>query len=502
MVNSDRRADCTAACRPTGAAALTTSYTKAAPGCCRKARRDCNVHDAHLAFPRVIWLSRGGKLASFCRVLLVAIAWSVAAVSWAQSDAQIVAQGESLVRAGRYAEAYKLLEPHEDRLAGDLKFDYLLGRSALESGQPSKASFIYERILAVEPNFVGVRLEMGRAYLALGDFARAKLEFETVLRFDNLPPDLRQQAQIYGNAADQYLAGKRTVGFAYLEFGYGYDTNPQSATRISEVTLAGGGTLLLPQSALARGDQYSAFTAGGELIHALTDRVSIFAGGEARARLFRDLDIAEFGTVDLRAGLGYSEGAHNVRFALTGGRFWLDDTKARDSAGGTLDYRYLAGKLDQITLGLSASRNKFIPDALVVNSYDLAQASAGWLHAAADGKGAAGLTLLAGSEMATEGRVDGDKPFVGLRIILQRTFANNIGAFVSAGLLYGEYSEVNPLFGTERADTMGDVTLGVSWSFAKGWSLRPQVTYMENDSNQSLYKYDRTDVSLNLRLDI
>ena len=444
------------------------------------------MHDAHLAFPRVIWLSRGGKLASFCRVLLVAIAWSVAAVSWAQSDAQIVAQGESLVRSGRYAEAYKLLEPHEDRLAGDLKFDYLLGRSALESGQPSKASFIYERILAVEPNFVGVRLEMGRAYLALGDFARAKLEFETVLRYDNLPPDLRQQAQIYGNAADQYLAGKRTVGFAYLEFGYGYDTNPQSATRISEVTLAGGGTLLLPQSALARGDQYSAFT----------------AGGEARARLFRDLDIAEFGTVDLRAGLGYSEGAHNVRFALTGGRFWLDDTKARDSAGGTLDYRYLAGKLDQITLGLSASRNKFIPDALVVNSYDLAQASAGWLHAAADGKGAAGLTLLAGSEMATEGRVDGDKPFVGLRIILQRTFANNIGAFVSAGLLYGEYSEVNPLFGTERADTMGDVTLGVSWSFAKGWSLRPQVTYMENDSNQSLYKYDRTDVSLNLRLDI
>jgi hypothetical protein len=98
--------------------------------------------------------------------------------------------------------------------------------------------------------------------------------------------------------------------------------------------------------------------------------------------------------------------------------------------------------------------------------------------------------------------VDGDKPFVGLRVLLQRTFTNTVGGFLSAGLLYGEYSEVNPLFGTERVDTMGDVTLGLSWAFAKGWSLRPQVTYMENDSNQSLYKYDRTDVSLNLRLDI
>ena len=69
-------------------------------------------------------------------------------------------------------------------------------------------------------------------------------------------------------------------------------------------------------------------------------------------------------------------------------------------------------------------------------------------------------------------------------------------------MLYGEYSEVNPLFGTNRVDTLGDITLGVSWAFAKGWSLRPQVLYMQNDSNQSLYKYDRTDVSLNLRLDI
>lgn len=442
-------------------------------------------------------------MSRFWRALVfAAVALSLSAAAWAQSDAQLVAQGESLVRAGRYAEAYNLLSPHEDRLAGDMKFDYLLARSALEVGQPSRASFIYERILAVEPNFVGVRLEMGRAYLALGDFARAKFEFETVLRFENLPPDLRQQAQIYGQAADQYLAGKRTVGFGYLELGYGYDSNPQSATRISEVTLAGGGTLLLPQSALAQGDQYASFVAGGELIHALTDRFTIFAGGEGRARLFRDLTIAEFGTVDLRAGLGYSEGAHNVRVAATGGRFWLDDTETRDSWGGTLDYRYLAGKQDQLTFGLSGSRNRFLPDALVVNSYDMAQMSLGWLHASADGRGAAGVTLLGGMEAETEGRVDGDKPFVGLRVLLQRSLADNVGAFVSAGVLYGEYSEVNPLFGTQREDTLGDITVGVSVTLAKGWSLRPQLVYMRNESNQDLYQFDRTDVSLNLRLDI
>src|ERR1700704_968876 len=159
-------------------------------------------------------------------MLLTALAWGfVFAACPAEGD--IVGRGEAPVRAGRYAEAYELLEPLEDKLAGDIKFDYLLGRSALETGRPSRGSFIYERILAAEPNYLGVRLEMGQAYLALGDYARAKLEFETVLRFDNLPPSLREQAQIYSKAADASLAGKRTIGYGYAEIGYGYDSNVQ-----------------------------------------------------------------------------------------------------------------------------------------------------------------------------------------------------------------------------------------------------------------------------------
>ncbi len=429
----------------------------------------------------------------------MAIAWSVAAACWAQSDAQVVAQGESLVRAGKFAEAYKLLEPHEDRLAGDLKFDYLLARSALESGQPSKASFIYERILALEPNYVGVRLEMGRAYLALGDYARAKLEFETVLRFDNLPADLRQQAQIYGNAADQYIAGKKTVAVGYLEYGFGYDSNPQSVTRVSPIAFIGVGSLPLSPP---QGDQYHALTVGGELIHALSDRVSVFVGGDARARLHSDAEAADFGTIDGRIGLGYNVAAHNTRLALTGGRFWLDDLKTRDSTGANLDYRYLAGKQDQITLGVSGSRNKFLPDALKINSYDLFQGSFGWLHGAADGRGAAGVTLIAGVEKELNGRVEGDKPFAGFRVTMQRALSNSVGGFLLAGSQRGEYSEINPLFGVKRVDTLSDVTLGVSWGFAKGWSLRPQVLYMKNRSNLPLFEYDRTDVSLNLRLDV
>lgn len=439
-----------------------------------------------------------------CRHALRAfLAAMVAAVSLVASaaDADVVAQAEKLVRAGRYADAYQLLEPLETKLAGDLKFDYLLARAALESGRPSKASFIYERILAVEPSYVGVRLEMGRAYLALGDYARAKLELETVLRFENLPPDLRAQAQIYAAAAEQYLVGRKTVGYGYMEYAYGYDSNPLSATAANPIPLAGGQQLILPPAARERSDHYQALSGGGELSHSVSGSFSVYAGGDARARYHNNIDAADFRSLDLRAGIGYSGGRTNARVGVVGGRYWLDDTKTRDTYGVITDWRYLVSNEDQLNVSVGAARFRYLPALLEVNDYDLYQGAVGWLRAVSNGRGAIGLALSGGTENATQGRVDGDKAFFGVRVTWQNALTDRIGGFFLAGGQSGKYSETNPAFATTRRDTLYDVTAGVTWSFARGWSLRPQVVYLKNDSNISLFEFDRTDVSVNLRVD-
>jgi outer membrane protein len=448
-------------------------------------------------------MSRGERAGSasaarWSRLLVILFAWGWTSAAMAQD---VVAQGESLVRAGRYAEAFALLEPHEDKLAGDLKFDYLLARSALETGKPSRASFIYERILAIEPNYVGVRLEMGRAYLALGDYARAKLEFETVLRFDNLPPGLREQAEIYGKSAESLIAGKKLTGYGYLEAGYGYDNNVQSATSNSSITVVNGGTLVLPPEALRKGDQYRALAAGGELAYGLTQSFGIYGGADVRARFYPDIDTSDNLTVEARAGIAYNGAASNLRVGVAGGEYWLDNQKIRNSIGLVSDYRYLAGKQDQITANVTGMRYRFPPEAFSLQNFDLYQAALGWLHSAADGRSAVGFTILGGKEDATAGRPDGDKPFWGLRLVLQSALTNSVSGFVLGGVQVGKYSLVNDLFGERREDRLYDATAGVSWTFAKGWSLRPQVVYYKNDSNLGLYQYDRTDTSINLRLD-
>jgi hypothetical protein len=350
----------------------------------------------------------------------------------------------------------------------------------------------------VEPNYPGVRLEMGRAYYLLQDYARAKLEFETVLRFPNLPPDLRQQADIYYKAVEEQLAGKRLVGFGYVEYGFGHDSNPQSVGSVNPITTAAGDLLLIGNE---RSDQFNQVALGGELTYSLTERFSVYAGGDARLRAHRDLDTADFGTLDGRLGVGYAVGAHKTSLGVTVGRYALDYEPTRDNWGLTAEFRTLVNPTNQLSVNAQLTRYEFRPLLLQENDYDLFQSSVSWLGVVNDGRGAVGLSLLGGLEKAVGGRADGDKPYVGGRLTLQNSFTEKVGAFFLAGAQHGTYKDFNIAFGNKRKDTLYDVAAGITWTFAPGWSLRPQIVYIKNDSNLAIFEYDKTEASLNLRKD-
>jgi len=76
-----------------------------------------------------------------------------------------------------------------------------------------------------------------------------------VLRFDNLPTALHQQAEIYAAAAQGYAAGTRVLPTAYAHVGVGnYRVNPTNAASgpgdsgdaFFEARAGGGVNYLLP----------------------------------------------------------------------------------------------------------------------------------------------------------------------------------------------------------------------------------------------------------------
>lgn len=109
----------------------------------------------------------------------------------AKTDAleKVLRDADALLNARKPADAYNLLEPLDFEYSGNVRFDYLLGIAALDSGHPDKATLALERVLSVDPNFAGARLDMARAYFQLGDLPRAKTELEAVMKQD--PPRSR-----------------------------------------------------------------------------------------------------------------------------------------------------------------------------------------------------------------------------------------------------------------------------------------------------------------------
>ena len=107
--------------------------------------------------------------------------------------------------------AYELLLPFEAPPRDDAAFNVLLGEAALKTNRADTGAGAVRAQPGRRARSVEAHLGLGRAYLALGNYARAKIEFETVLRFDDLPPDLESQVEIYAEAARRYAEGRRLL---------------------------------------------------------------------------------------------------------------------------------------------------------------------------------------------------------------------------------------------------------------------------------------------------
>lgn len=440
-------------------------------------------------------LTRTTRLVRALAVIGVA---AMATLAWADVDQGVLEKAEALLKAGKAEEVYQMLEPMEVDGAGDLVFDYLLATAALETNRPSKATFIYERILAVAPAYTGVRADMGRAYFALGDFGRAKVEFETVLAFQNLPKDLRTTVEQYAKAAEARAQDKRTLMNGYLELGFGRDNNIGSGSNADSLNFPTGGTY----SPDRKGDNYSTLGLGGELNHQMTEKWGLYGGADYRGRAYQTYcDNTCNWSLDARTGLSYAGGAWLLRTGLTAGTYNLNQAQYRDSLGVTMDWRLALNSASQLSLGGSATRASYLIEANNSQNTQTNALSAGWLTSLGDGSAVFSLTASTGVEIATGGRDDGNKNYWSPRVLLQKSFTDKVGGYVTAGATYSKYAGINTLYQVNRDETLYDLALGVTWTLAKGLSMRPQLSWLKNNSNAELYAYDKVDGSINFRLD-
>lgn len=421
---------------------------------------------------------------------------------------------DGLIKGGKPAEAYVLLEPLEFEHAGEERFDYLLGVAALDSGKPDKATLAFERVLMINPNSSAARLDMARAYYQLGDTLRARTEFEAVLR-QNPSEAARATIQKYLDAIAAQEPGKQTRITGYAEATVGRDTNVNNSTTQQQVSVnvpaVGTVVATLSPTNLKAADNYYGAGAGGEVSHSLNPNWELYAGADLRQRGYHTQKDFDTLGAEARTGVIYGEEANRVRAGVLAGTYTLGSTRNRNTAGFNAEWGHALSPSNQVSLFGQYLQYRFAELAMQVNDFNQQAVGAGWAHVLADGQS----TLSGGVYFGTEqdvsalvtpatpngGRTDGAKRFSGLRLGGQTTYGGSTVLFASAGWQGGNYSKANPFFLSQRADQFYDLTLGADWHWDKLWSVRPQVAYARNKSNIVIYSYNRTDVSVTLRRD-
>src|SRR5258708_1314225 len=308
-----------------------------------------------------------------CFLAGVAATLALALPSSAAEDSRSLAQeAKALVERHEAAQAFRLLEPYEDKLGGDVEFDYWFGVAALESDRLDRAVIAFERVLVRRPDFDSARLELARTYLRMGALDVAAQEFQRLAA--RAPNEQgRKLIEDYLAQIERLKRRQRLAVGGYVEVGGGRDTNLSSTTSdFSGAILTSFGLpgIQPTGNSIRRADNFLAANAGGDVVYGFAPDRAVLAAANVRWRGYRDFSDFDYvlgdfiGAWRMRAGdVDYLFAAMLQSFRQDGAV--VDTLRAargandRDAAGVSVEARREVSPGMQAALGVALTQYKY-----------------------------------------------------------------------------------------------------------------------------------------------
>jgi len=430
-----------------------------------------------------------------------------------------IEQAQALIKAGKAEAAFDLLEPLETELAGNVQYDYLLGMSALNSGQAGRAVFAFERVQAADPQYQEVGLWLSIAYYQSGDRERARPGFEGFLA-QSRNPESQATAEHYLALIDQQEAGLDKPSLrGKVEAGLGYDSN------ITNSSLAYPGTQQLFTSVFAPGSSQggaeSILNLGVEGRVPVSERRSAFVSVDQEKRWYSGNRVMNSTTLIARGGMNFASDGDTYRlnvarrefrqlgtsFATTG---FLNDYSITGVEGSArwklsgLDYVGLLGQLNQLRFAGDNTNdvNQIMAGANYMHLFRMAGKPVLYLGYAR-AEDAALRTKAAFNPAYNGGITQAGRRSDFFTVYLQYTVGDDVDIY-AAGYLnsrrdaYPYARDASVAIGNDQTRY---VSLGLNWRVAPSWSVRPQLAATSNSSNIAVYTYNKTEATVLLRRD-
>ena len=452
--------------------------------------------------------------------------WACLVVSpnlMAADDARaLAAQAKALVEARDPGKAFDLLAPHEERLGGDVEFDYWFGVAALESSKLDRAVIAFERVLVKDPLFDSARLELARTYLRMGAVDLAAQEFERLLaRAPN--PQGRKLIEDYLAEIARIKERRRFALSGYVEIGGGRDTNISSSTNdfpsaiLSSFGLPG---IVATGNSIKRADNFVAAAAGGDAIWRFNDERMAFASASVRWRGYREFDDYDYllgdfiGGYRLRAGgIDYTASAILQTFKQDGApvdTLGADRIKNdRDAVGANLEVRRELNPTTQIALGAQYTAYRYPSNPgqdtrQTVMSIALEKRLPAWAH-----NSMVGLRAFYGQDEARRPLnpftdATASRHTYGVRFVAQSDPGERWSwqhALAWSRRIDDDQFARATLVPTGR-DDLFEAFVRLSYRITPALSVSPYASYIYNRSNIELYTFHKAEGGLMLRYEV
>jgi tetratricopeptide (TPR) repeat protein len=414
--------------------------------------------------------------------------------AWADA---LTDRAKALLQRSDAVGAYKLLLPLEGERAGDAEYDYLLGIAALDAGDPERAVFALERVLALQPQNLQARAEIARAYLAMGEREAAKREFEAV-RARQVPSEVRATIERFLSAI---AAAERTRVDRYLELSFGYDTNVNSATGLSSIAIPffGGASFSLAPSLTQQDDRFLSLAAGVSFTRKLDLSWSLVGGVSGGMRQNLSQSVFSTDTLDGSLGVRFARGLEAITLGAQGQYFAVDTSTYRTTSGVIGQWQHSFDERTQATLFAQHAALRY--QTQPVRNADRSILGVAYAQAFSGEYAPALFASLYGGEEKQVNELFphlGHKP-VGVRLGGQWRLGGGWSLVGALAYEQRKYGGTEPLFLVRREDKQGDLSLGLSYLWRSGTTLLFQLAHTDNSSNIVLNEFERSVASLSAR---
>lgn len=428
----------------------------------------------------------------WCPVFLIVLFAMI--TPWASASETTLAEAERALNDNKPAVALELLQPLEIDLAGDTRFDYLYGLALLDSGNPGRAIFALERILAQDPDSPAARIELARAYYALDQLDDAEVEF-LALRDLNPPPAAQRAINEYLDLIRTKRGRDSLVKEFELGLASGYDSNANSATTLPRFL----GFNLVEESR-ETDSPFIEYSGNARLAKPLREGLLLDTRIALSHRSNADAGFVDSTVGGGSVGLRMVREGHSANLRLSGYRLNVDSDL--NSQGASLNGSWEKEMTRNLRVGvlgrLGITR---YDDNLEVKDVDqfLLGGNANWTFGR-QRQGEFAATVLLGRDDAAQADSRYSRDIYGLRFRGGWSLTTAVRLTVSASGLVADYDDVffEQAFESPREDTLVQAGIGLEWQISRNWLLRHLISHSRNITDVEIFEYDRLQVMIGI----